>query len=131
VTGREYKRPEFGPAPAERPTLHREMQAQGLIRLDPLVLDGGLVEKPAVALVEPDLQLFTADDMRFVDESIEYYWDKTGIKASDDSHGAAWNSRNNGDLMPYELAYLSDHTPSNKQFLKLRSFVGDEGLSSL
>ena len=32
--------------------------------------------------------------------------------------------------MPYELAHLSDRPLSNHQFLKLRSFVEDEGLFS-
>lgn len=57
MTGRAYKRLEFGPVPAEMPTLHREMQAQGLVRLEPLVLDGGLVEKRTIVLVEPDQAL--------------------------------------------------------------------------
>lgn len=131
VTGRQYKRLELGPAPSEMPMLHREMRAQSLIRLDIIRGNDGYDEHRTVALVEPDLHLFSADDLGFVEESIRYYWDKTGTEASDDSHGAAWKSRNNGDLMPYELAYLSDEPIGRKQFLRLRSLIEDEGMSSL
>ena len=131
VTGREYKRLELGPAPKEMPALHREMQARGIIRLEKTPVNDNYEEHRTIALVEADLSAFSVDDMFYVDESIQYYWVKTGIEASDDSHGAAWQSRNNGDLMPYELAYLSDDPIGRKQFLRLRSLVEDEGLSSL
>lgn len=131
ITGREYKRLEFGPAPKEMPALHQEMQARQLIRLDKITVGPDWLEHRTVALVEPILEMFSAEDMAFVEEAIGYYWSKTGIEASDDSHGAAWKSRNNGDTMPYELAYLSDKTLGRKQFLRLQAFIEDEGLSSL
>ncbi len=131
VTGREYKRLQLGPAPKEIPVLHREMQAQGLIRLDKAFVSEGKEEHRTIALVAPDLSMFSKDDLYFVDESISYYWNKTGVEASDDSHGLAWQSRNNGDLMPYELARLSDRTLGRKQHMRLRSFVEDEGINSL
>ena len=84
-----------------------------------------------MALVDPNLSIFTSADLSFVEEAIEYYWEKTGIEASDDSHRAAWKSRNNGDLMPYELAYLSDEMLGRKQFMKMRTFIEDEGITSL
>ena len=130
VTGREYKRLEMGPAPKEMPVLHPEMQAQGLIRLDKVKVEN-YVEHRTVPLVNADLSLFTDADMVFVHEAIRYYWDKTGVEASDDSHGAAWKSRNDGDLMPYQLAYLSDQPLSRTQLNRLKKLVEEEGLSSL
>lgn len=131
VTGREYKRLELGPAPKEMPLLHKEMRAQGLIRLDKVLINNDYEEHRTFPLVEPNMTLFSDDDRAFVEESIRYYWSKTGVEASDDSHGAAWKSRNNGDLMPYELAYLSDEPIGRKQFLRLRTLIEDEGMTSL
>jgi hypothetical protein len=131
VTGREYKRLELGPAPKEMPTLHREMQARGLIRLDKVIINDEWEEHRTIALVDPILDIFSKEDLAQVEESIAYYWSKTGVESSDDSHGAAWKSRNNGDLMPYELAHLSDRAVGKKQFMHLRTFIEDEGLSSL
>ena len=131
VTGREYRRLEFGPAPREMPALQRDMLARGLIRLDRTVAEDGKVEQRTVPLAMPDLTLFDADDLAFVDDSIRYYHPMTGAETSDDSHGAAWKSRNNGDPMPYELAYLSDAPLGRKQFLRLQSRTDDEGWTSL
>ena len=131
VTGREYKRLEMGPAPKEMPVLHREMQANGLISMEKILVVPGKIEHRTTALVSPNMDMFSDEDRNFVEESIGYYWEKTGTEASDDSHGAAWKSRNNGDLMPYELAFLSDRKIGARQFLRLRSFIEDEGITSL
>jgi hypothetical protein len=131
ITGREYKRLELGPAPKEIYTLHPEMQAQGLIRLEKITINDDYIEHRTIALGEPDTTIFSKEDLAFVDESVQYYWAKTGMVASEDSHGIAWKSRNNGDLMPYELALLSDRTVGKRQFAKLRTFIEEEGLSSL
>ena len=131
VTGREYRRLESGPALREMPALRQEMQARGLVRLDRAPADDGRVEHRWVALVEPDLSMFSVDDLTFVDRSVAYYLDGTGMEPDDDSLGAAWRSRNDGDAMPYELALLSDRRIGPKQLQRLRSFIQDEGLTSL
>lgn len=131
VTGREYKRLEMGPAPKEMPILHKEMQAQGLISMTKILVVRGKIEHRTIAHMAPNMAWFSAEDQRYIEESISYYWEKTGTEASDDSHGVAWKSRNNGELMPYELAFLSDRKIGAVQFLRLRSLIEDEGITSL
>jgi hypothetical protein len=108
VTGRDYQRLELGPAPKEIKPLHREMEQKGLIRIDTVDFGDDVVEYRTIALAEPDLHWFTPNDMQFVDAAIAYYWQMTGTETSDDSHGIAWQTHNNGDPLPYELALLSD-----------------------
>jgi hypothetical protein len=108
VTGREYRRRYFGPAPLEMLPVHRDLLRDGLIRVDNRAYGDGLVEKRTVALAEPDLRDFTSEDLAFVDASIRHWWDKTGTETSDASHGVAWRTRQDNDPMPYELALLSD-----------------------
>jgi hypothetical protein len=108
ITGREYRRRKFGPALFEMPRIHADMLRDGLIKIEHRDFGDDMVENRTVALAHPDLSLFAEDDIRFVDSSIQYYWEKTGSEASDDSHGVAWTSRLDGDPMPYELAFLSD-----------------------
>jgi hypothetical protein len=108
ITGREYRRRYFGPALFEMPPIHREMLSEGLIRLELRDYGDDVVEKRTVALVEPNMSLFTDEDIAYVDAAIRYYWEMTGTETSDDSHGAAWRTRQDGDPMPYELAFLSD-----------------------
>ncbi len=108
VTGRPYQRLSFGPAPVEMAPLLEEMIQDGLLRYDNVDFGDGIVEKRPIAIAAPSMRFFSEDDIEFVIQAILYYWDKTGKGASDDSHGVAWSTRENGDPMPYELAYLSD-----------------------
>lgn len=113
VTGRDYQRLELGPAPREMPRVSNDMLRDDLIRIDRIDLgqnEAGedIVEHRTIALVDPNLEKFGPDDLRFVDAAIAHYWDMTGTEASDKSHGTAWRTHHNGDLLPYELARLSD-----------------------
>jgi hypothetical protein len=108
VTGREYRRQIFGPVPKEMVPLHRDMVRDRLISLERRVLAPEVIEDRTLALVKPNLDLFTPEDMGFVNASIRHYWSMTGEESSDESHGVAWSTRSNGDPMPYELAFLSD-----------------------
>lgn len=127
VTGRAYQRLKFGPAAREMLPLHREMQRSGLIQIDLRDFGDDIVEHRTVALANPDLKHFDQADLSFVGSSIHHYWDKTGMEASDDSHGVAWSSRANGDPMPYESAYLSDEELSWPQRLRLEQLLYERG----
>jgi hypothetical protein len=114
VTGREYRRRKFGPALREMLPVHTEMLKDGLIRIERRDFGDDVIEKRTIALVEPDMSLFGATDIRYVDASIRHYWEKTGTESGDESHGIAWRTRHNGDPMPYELSFLSDE-PLDRQ----------------
>jgi hypothetical protein len=83
------------------------MAREGLIKFQvSRVLDYD--ERRPVASVKPNLNNFSPSDLSYLDRSIKFYWESTGREASDHSHGVAWKTRENGDPMPYDLAYLSD-----------------------
>ena len=128
ITGVEYRKLPLGPAPKDMPDVTMMMRARGEIRIEELsdVRD----EKRTIALVAPDMSLFDEQDIKFADQAIAYYRGRTGKEASDDSHGAAWSSQNIGDLMPYQLADLSDKMLGLKQHNRLASFIEDEGMLS-
>lgn len=122
ITGRPYQRLELGPAPKEMKPVLRDMETDGAIRFDLTDFGEGIVEKRPIALVEPRLINFTIEDLKFVVRAVGYYWDKTGMETSDDSHGVAWKSRGNNDPMYYELSYLSDdQVPRRELDLLLKS----------
>jgi hypothetical protein len=104
--------------------LRSNMEQDGLIRIEQVELGDGIVEHHTIALVEPDLRLFTPEDIGFVNASIRHYWAMIGIEASDESHGVARETRSEGDPMPYEAAFLSDRplTPSQRQRLARCTF---------
>lgn len=119
ITGREYQRLPLGPAPREMPRVYNDMLRDGLIRVENIdfgVNEAGenIVEHRTIALMEPNLNRFDEDDLRFVKAAIAYYWEMNGTETSDDSHGAAWRTHTNGTLLPYELARLSDKPLSRR-----------------
>ena len=89
-----------------------------------------VIEKRPVAIVAPTMKFFSEDDIDFVDQAILCYWDKTGKETSDDLHGVAWRTRENGDAMPYELAYLSDERLDGKTAKRALEFAKGRGWHS-
>jgi len=131
ITGLEYRRRVFGPALYAMLPIHREMLSDGQIKVERRDFGDGIIEQRTIVLVEPDLSLFDVDDIGFVDSAIEYYWDKTGMESSDDSHGAAWRTRLDGDPMPYETAFLSDEPLELPHLMHIESLIYKRGWTSL
>ncbi|MSO99576.1 MAG: DUF4065 domain-containing protein [Acetobacteraceae bacterium] len=123
VTGREYRRQKLGPVLREMKRLHTEMLIEGAIRVERREFGEDIVEFRTVAQDEPNLSLFTTEDLSFVDEAISHYWEMTGQESSDGSHGVAWRTRANGDPMPYELSLLSDRGLGAAQEKRLTDMI--------
>lgn len=129
VTGRMYQRLAQGPAPIEMLPILDEMQGGGLMKIDKIPV-GRFQEKRPVALASPSLRYFSADDLAYLDQSIEFYSAHTGRGASKQSHGVAWNTRHNGDPMPYELSLLSDDELSGNDQSKFSAMGQEQGWHS-
>jgi len=129
ITGRQYQRLKQGPAAVEMLPVLNELQAEGLIeyRLRKL---GTLEEQRPIALQSPILNMFSKQDLDYLDRAISAYWDKTGTEVSDISHGVAWKSRDDGEAMPYELAYLSDQPLGLGQKGRLLNLAQKHGWNS-
>lgn len=131
VTGRPYKRQKLGPVPYEMPPVHRELEQAGMVSIRRVDLGDGMIEKRTVALQEPDLSVFSEEDIGFLDSSIRHYWNMTGAESSDESHGFAWESRENGDYMEYETSLLSERRPKSHQMKRLESLIHKRQLRTL
>jgi hypothetical protein len=127
VTGREYRRQQFGPALREMLPVHREMLRDGAIQVERRDFGNDIVEHRTIAIDQPNIGLFTNEDLAFVDAAIRHYWDMTGMETSDESHGVAWKTRNNGDPMPYELAFLSDEPLDSVHLKRIEDLIYDKG----
>ena len=126
VTGRQYQRLRQGPAPVEMLPILNELQAEGLISYRIRKI-GDYEEQRPIALQSPVLTMFSKQDLDYLDQAISVYREKTRSEVSDISHGAACKSRDDGDPMPYELAYLSDQplgVGQKSRILKLSETYG-------
>ena len=105
VTGRQYQRQPQGPVAVDMPPLLSDMLGAGL-------LDWGETSVPnerrPTALANPVMRWFSPDDISYLDEAIAHYEHMSATDASSQSHGAAWDVREDGDPMPYESALLAD-----------------------
>lgn len=129
VTGRQYQRLPLGPAPVEMPPIIREMLRDGLLEIA-LRNQGGKPEHRHVPKVLPVLKFFSADDLAYLDESVEHYRFMTGTETSDESHGIAWKTRQDGDPIPYQAAYFEDKPLSNVSLRRLAEIGRSRGWRS-
>jgi hypothetical protein len=130
VTGRPYQKLQAGPAPVEMPTLLAEMKDAGLIELELADFGGGFVEQRVIAKVNAALRFFSADDLSFMDRSIERLWGMSARQASEFSHGVAWKTREDLDPLPYESALLSDEELSGEALARIKERAYEQGWKS-
>lgn len=106
ITGHEYQALERGPAPRRFVPIRDEMQANGDIafRLRDFY---GLAQHRIFSLREPNLDLFSAEEIDLVNRLIFLYWDKSAAEISSDSHQfAGWKYATYGEIIPYQVALV-------------------------
>ena len=108
ITGAHYLRLERGPAPKELLSVHRGLQAAG----DAVFVERkrfGYPQKRIIALRQPDLSDFSAQEIALVDEVIELLKHNSAMEASTLSHlhAVGWNIASDGEEIPYESVFLS------------------------
>ena len=107
ITGEQYQKLEHGPAPRRL-----------LPAIDALKRENALAEKTRgyygypqrwyVALRDPDLTQFTAEDIAIVDEVVDRLRGKTGADVSHLSHTfVGWRAAKMNEDIPYETAWIS------------------------
>jgi len=87
-------------------------------------------ERRPCAIAVPALRNFSPADLTYLDLAIERFWGLTGREVSDNSHGAAWATRANGDAMPYELSYFDDSPLGSNTKSKLLKLATTKNLRS-
>lgn len=112
LTGAPYFRLKAGPAPRIMLPVRRELEREGAIRIEKVILPNGYEQHRIIALRKPVLSHFTADELALVDEVIEELRHQTATEVSDASHDVRWRTLHNKDLVPYEFAFLSDEPPT-------------------
>jgi hypothetical protein len=111
ITGVEYMKQPLGPVPRRLVPVRDAMVSEGAIVIIKRRVSG--VTRPQdriVAVEEPDLSVFTAEEIDYVNRVIEFCEGKSGTDISNDTHQhPAWRvPRRLGDTIPYEYVFLSD-----------------------
>lgn len=108
ITSHEYQVLPKGPAPRYLVPIRREMEATGDIAISKRDFYG-FEQHRVFALRDPNLDLFTAQEIDLVNRLIARYWDVNGNEISEESHQfVGWKYAEVGDSIPYEVALVSD-----------------------
>jgi antitoxin SocA-like protein len=126
ITDAVYIREKYGPVPKDAMIARRELERERAIKVSK---EGTLTR--IVALSEPDVSIFSADEIKSVDYWIEHI-DKehTAKSISDQSHDYAWDIAKMGEELPL-VAVLANRIrePDERELERLRKRARALGLT--
>lgn len=126
ITGAEYIKQEFGPTPKRLLPVRKLLETRkeaAVQRVDFL----GKEQQRLVALRDPDLSLFSGEEIALVDQVIEYLRGKTAREVSELSHDRAWRVAKMGGAIPYEAAFLSNENSNEGDVERGRELIEQHG----
>jgi hypothetical protein len=112
ITGEPYQKLPLGPAPRRVVSAMDQMMADRDLAMRNRRY-GGLKQQEPVALRDPVLDNFTAEQIALVDQIILQWWGVSASKISDQSHEfIGWRFAGFGETIPYELALVGSRAPT-------------------
>jgi hypothetical protein len=115
ITGQSYYKLPYGPCAKTVPPLLSNMKAKQEFAFSETSFYDQTQQKP-VALRRPDLSLFTAEEIAFVDSVIVRYKSFTGKQISDASHESfAWKLTGLNEEIPIATALLENRPLTQKE----------------
>lgn len=127
ITGVRYFRLRMGPAPRALRRVRDQLEDEGVIRVEKVNIGGSYEQHRTIALRDPILGFFSADEIALVDEVIEELWHQNGREVSDASHDVRWRVLQDKDPIPYEFAYLVNDPVSEAENERTRQLAAELG----
>lgn len=128
ITGHRYKKQIYGPVLHAMLPFREKMIARKDCVLKTRKVLGGYTQQRTVALREPELSVFTPDEIALVDEMIERIRPLSAREISDISHDFfGWRVVDMGEEIPYEMVFLVQReltAGERKRALQLEPTVG-------
>jgi hypothetical protein len=115
VTGQEYQKLEFGPAPRNMVSILAEMQAVSDLAFKTKMFYG-MPQKQPVALREANLDLFIAKEIALAETAIDQLWQMNAREISELSHQfPAWQLAKMNETIPYEASLLESRELTERE----------------
>ncbi len=117
LTGVSYVRLPFGPVPQPIEDVKRKMVENGEVK--PYTKEYfGHSQRRLFPFQGAKLDAFSGSEIALLDYMIQYMSHMTAAEASELSHDRAWKGLSNGELIPYNAAFISDEplTPLDRQY---------------
>ena len=126
ITGAEYIKQEFGPTPKRLIPVRKQLESKNEAAVQRVEFLGKEQQR-LVALRDPDLSLFTGEEIALVDQVMEYLKGKTAKEVSELSHNRIWRVAKLGHSIPYEAVFLSDDNPTERDVERGKELVQQYG----
>jgi hypothetical protein len=107
ITGAEYQRLDYGPAPKRLLPARDALIAEGRAAIRTTAI-GPYNQNRIEPLVDPDIAAFSAEEIKMVDEVIALLRGSTAVGVSQASHRMmGWKAAETGETIPYETVFLT------------------------
>jgi len=108
ISGEAYRKLERGPVPSRMLPVVEDMQSQGWCAWADRDYFG-LPLRKLQPLREPDLSLFSTEELEVVRRVIQDLWELNATEVSDLSHRfAGWQAAASGEEIPYETVFVDE-----------------------
>jgi len=115
ISGQEYFKLQNGPAPKQFLPVSKKMQASGDLAYKETEFFGHMQKKP-IALRQPDVSVFSPEEIDIVHKTIQKYWNITATAIGDHSHlFIGWRIARDKETIPYATALVSYRKPSPQE----------------
>lgn len=115
ISGRVYRKRDFGPVPHRMAQTVANMEAKGDCAWARRDYHGRDLKK-LVPLREPDLSLFDSREIDLIGRVIDELWELNATEVSDLSHRfVGWQAASMGEEIPYETVFVGDPAPLAKE----------------
>ncbi|HEV1992715.1 MAG TPA: Panacea domain-containing protein [Candidatus Acidoferrum sp.] len=115
ITGQEYFKLPKGPAPRKLLPVVEKMQQSGELAYEEIQYFGHTQKKP-IALRQPDVSVFTPQEIDLVHTMIQKYWNLGASEISEKSHlFLGWKVARNKETIPYSTALVGSRPPITEE----------------
>lgn len=127
ITGAEYQKLRFGPAPRKLLPARRALANEGAVEV---ITKGRAFQATLTrAKRKANTRLFSTVQLDLVDEVFQMLEDDTAVAASEFSHdtSAGWQLVEMGETIPYETVFVSTTKPPRRAFDRGRELAAEHG----
>jgi len=118
ITGQEYFALPQGPAPRRLLPITKKMLAKQELAFQEKPYHGFKQIRP-IALRPPKMDLFSADEVKLVLQTIQKFWRMSAAEISDQSHlFLGWKAAREKETIPYSTALISLRHPTRQEKIK-------------
>ncbi len=120
ITEQEYIKRDYGPVPRDMATVQKKLVDEGALVIKETDRDGYKQKKP-IALREPDLSHFSAEEIDMVDRVMAKLRDHTATDVSELSHQMlGWELAKFGQIIPLYTVFFKrrEATPADNEWAK-------------